>query len=213
MRVARSTGAGAGLLIVLLGLWGALVPFFGPYFHYGFAPDATWHYTTNRLWLDILPGAAAVLGGLWLISASRRSSGVLGGWLALAAGAWFVVGPSIAMLWGHASPGTLLSGVGAPLGGHDRAAIEAIGFFYGAGALIICFAAFAVGRFASRPALAVEAGTATDSPASQSERLREPAYSREPVLRRTRSGEVREPARVGGGEQASSDDPAAPRTT
>ena len=67
MRLARSTGAGGGLLIVILGIWGIFIPFVGPYFHYGFSPDSAWHFSSNRLWLDILPGLAAVLGGLALI--------------------------------------------------------------------------------------------------------------------------------------------------
>jgi hypothetical protein len=34
MRTTRSTAAVSGLLIVLLGLWGALIAFVGPYFDY-----------------------------------------------------------------------------------------------------------------------------------------------------------------------------------
>lgn len=180
MRLARSTGAGGGLLIVVLGLWAIFIPFVGPYFHYGFTPDASWHFTTNRLWLDILPGAAAVLGGLWLIAAQRRVSGVIGGWLALAGGVWLLIGPSLSLLWGSASAGTLQSGIGTPLGGTDRAAIEMIGFFYGVGALITLLAAFAIGRFASRPGVV----------AGERERLTEPVDG-EPVVRR--GGERHEP--------------------
>lgn len=190
MRLARSTGLGAGLLIVLLGIWGALIPFVGPYFNYGFTPDATWHFTLNRLWLDILPGVVAIVGGLGLIGASRRMSGAFWGWLALAAGVWFLIGPSISMFWGHAAPGVLASGIGAPLGGHDRAAAEALGFFYALGAAIAVPAAFAVGRFASRPALSERAPAGEGEPLREGERLREgeplrePELAREPVVRR-----------------------------
>ena len=34
MRVARTRGMLSGLLLMVLGLWGALVPFIGPYFPY-----------------------------------------------------------------------------------------------------------------------------------------------------------------------------------
>ena len=34
LRVRRSKGAIGGLLLALLGSWGALIPFVGPYFHY-----------------------------------------------------------------------------------------------------------------------------------------------------------------------------------
>ncbi|MHB1809296.1 MAG: hypothetical protein ACYCU0_08365 [Solirubrobacteraceae bacterium] len=208
MRLARSTGAGAGVLIILLGIWGALIPFVGPYFNYGFGPDVAWHFSTNRLWLDILPGAAAILGGLGLIGASRRVSGVTGGWVAIAAGAWFLVGPSMSMLWGHAAPGALHSGIGAPLGGHDRAAIEAIGFFYGLGAVIVALAAFASGRFASRPALATRAVAAgAQEGRGEREPLHEPALSREPVVRRGSSGNG---GRAAGREEAPAVSPGEP---
>jgi hypothetical protein len=76
----------------------------------------------------------------------------LGGWLAVLAGAWFATGPELSRLWEH---GAGRAGpIGAPLFGNTRQALELIGYFYGLGALIIALAAFAVGRFASRPALA-----------------------------------------------------------
>jgi predicted component of type VI protein secretion system len=102
MRLPRTTGAVTGMFILLLGVWGALIPFIGPYFHYAFGNYDAWHYTANRLWLDILPGAVAALGGLLLLTSSRRTSGVLGGGLAVAAGAWFAIGPSASLLWHHA---------------------------------------------------------------------------------------------------------------
>src|SRR5439155_1535101 len=74
MRLGRSTGALSGLLIILLGIWGGLIPFIGPYFDYSFGVNSTWHYTSDRLWLEILPGAVAVVGGLLLILAA--TSGV-----------------------------------------------------------------------------------------------------------------------------------------
>jgi hypothetical protein len=151
MRLPRTTGALAGLLVVLLGLWGALIPFVGPYFHYAFGNYDKWHYTTNRLWLDILPGAVAVLGGLMLLGSTRRASGVLGGWLAVAAGAWFAIGPSVSLLW-HKSGDP----IGAPTGGHVRQAAELVGYFHGLGVLIAALAAFAAGRFVSRPRVAEE---------------------------------------------------------
>ena len=151
MRLPRTTGALAGALIVVLGVWGALIPFVGPYFHYAFGNYDAWYYTTNRLWLDIVPGALAVLGGLWLLRSSRRTSGVLGGWLALAAGAWFAIGPSASLLWHRAG-----NPIGTPTGGHVRQAVEWLGYFHALGVLIAALAAFAMGRFVSRPRVAEE---------------------------------------------------------
>jgi hypothetical protein len=154
------------LLVVILGVWGALIPFVGPYFHYAFGSYASWHYTTNRLWLDIVPGAVAVLGGLLLLSSSRRTGGLLGGWLALAAGVWFAIGPVVSLLW-HAAGNP----IGAPTGGHFRQMVELLGYFYGLGVLIATLAAFAMGRFVSRPRLAEEpfvaAGAATGEAAER----------------------------------------------
>jgi hypothetical protein len=187
MRLSRTTGAGAGLLVLVLGLWAGFIPFVGPYFHYGFSPDSAWHYTTNRLWLDILPAAAAVLGGLTMIGAARRGSGVLGSWLALLGGAWLLLGPSASLLWSHAAPGTLQSGIGTPLGGHDRAAIEMIGFFYGPGGLIAMLSAFAIGRFALAEPIVAPAGRERAGEAAPGEgRAAEERPERRGLIRRRR---------------------------
>lgn len=151
MRLPRSTGAISGSLVVLLGLWGALIPFVGPYFHYSFGSNSAWHYTTNRLLLDILPGALAVVAGVLVLTARTRRVGVLGGWLGLLAGAWFVIGPAVSLTWEHGG-----GPIGRPLGGSVRQMLELVGYFYGLGALIIALVAFASGRFASRPAIREE---------------------------------------------------------
>jgi hypothetical protein len=121
-----------------------------------FGTNASWHFTTDRLWLDIVPGALAILGGLALLVSATRIRGAMGGWLATIGGAWFAIGPAVAATWQHGG-----GPIGPPLGTTTRQAFELIGYFYGLGALIIALAAFAAGRFASRPRLAADAGTAT----------------------------------------------------
>ncbi len=150
-RLPRTTGALSGFLVILLGLWGALIPFVGPYFHYAFGSFQTWHYTSARLWLDIVPGAVAVIGGLMLVRSSSRTSGLIGGWLAVAAGAWFAIGPTVSLLWHHAG-----NPIGAPMGGHTRQALELLGYFQALGVVIAALAAFAMGRYFSRPRVVVE---------------------------------------------------------
>ena len=44
----------------------------------------------------MLPGVAAAVGGLLLLAAGNRASAMFGGWLAVFAGAWFVVGRTFA---------------------------------------------------------------------------------------------------------------------
>jgi hypothetical protein len=82
-----------------MGLWGGLVPFVGPYFHFALGPDKSWTWTTGRFWLSVLPAAVAVLGGLMLLGAGPRPAGKLGALLALAAGLWFAIGPQVSLLW------------------------------------------------------------------------------------------------------------------
>ena len=84
--------------MIVLGVWGGLIPFIGPYFHYSFGGDQTWHFTMQRLWLDILPGAVAVLGGFMLLTASTRVGGLIAGWIALLAGIWFAIGLAVSLL-------------------------------------------------------------------------------------------------------------------
>jgi hypothetical protein len=61
-------------------------------------------------------------------------------WVAIAAGAWYVVGPLVAPLW-------RADYLGAPVGNRTDAAVEAIGMLYGLGAAIILLASLAAGRF------------------------------------------------------------------
>jgi len=167
MRLPRTTGALSGLLVIILGLWGALIPFIGPYFHYAFGSYAHWHYTTNRLWLDIVPGAVAVIGGFLLLTSTRRTTGLFGGWLAVAAGVWFAIGPIVSLVWHRAG-----DPIGAPSGGHVRQVFEQLGYFYGLGVLIAALAAFAMGRYFSRPRLVEEPVVAAEAAAVEAERPR-----------------------------------------
>jgi hypothetical protein len=142
LRVPRSRGVLSGLLLVLLGAWGALVPFVGPYFHYAYTPDQGWTYTTGRLWLEVLPGAATVLGGLIVLVSAYRPVAHFGAWLAALAGAWFALGSVIAPTWIGMNMTT-----GTPVGGSAARALEQIGFFTGLGVAIAGVAAMALGRF------------------------------------------------------------------
>jgi hypothetical protein len=165
MRLPRTTGALSGGLIVLLGLWGALIPFVGPYFHYAFGGFQSWHFTSQRLWLDIVPGVVAVIGGLMLLRASSRVSGLLAGWVAAAAGIWFAIGPAVSLLWHHST-----YAIGAPAGGYSRQMLEWVGYFYGLGAVIVGLAAFAMGRYFSRPRVVEEPIVAAEAAAPVAER-------------------------------------------
>jgi hypothetical protein len=144
MRVPRSRGALSGVLLVLLGAWGGLIPFIGPHFHYAYTPDTSWTYTSGRLLLEILPGAATALGGLIVLGSRVRPVAMFGAWLAALSGAWFAVGGILSALWTNS--GT--SAAGSPVGGIGARVAEQIGFFVGLGVVIVFLAALALGRFA-----------------------------------------------------------------
>ena len=167
LRVRRTRGALSGVLLVLLGLWGALIPFIGPYFNFAYAPDKAWQYTSGRLWLEILPGVAVFVGGVFVLISRHRLIGVVATWLAAAGGAWFAVGGLVAARW------TSLPSVGTPFGGPTRMVLEQIGFFIGLGVAVAFLAGLAMGRFtvvSARDRVFAESGapvdgeTATDVP-------------------------------------------------
>ena len=145
LQMRRSRGAFSGFLLMLLGLWGALIPFIGPYFHYAYTPDGAWTYNTGRLWLEVLPGAAVFLGGFLLLIAKSRHVALFGALLAAAAGAWFTLGPVLSPLWNHHVP---MGGSPASTSVYMRI-MEQIGFFTALGIVIVFIAAAALGRIAS----------------------------------------------------------------
>ena len=157
LRMRRSRGVVSGFVLMLLGLWGGLIPFIGPYFNYAYTPDTAWTYNTARLWLEVLPGAAVFLGGILLIISASRHIALFGAALAAAGGAWFTLGTVFSPLWNN----------NVQLGGSPASATvvmriaEQVGFFTGLGVVVVAIASFAFGRIISLPAEAapVVAGT------------------------------------------------------
>jgi hypothetical protein len=143
LQVPRSRGAVSGLLLVLLGLWGALIPLVGPYFHYAYTPDTAWTFTAGRTWLEIVPGVVTILGGIILLASSSRPVAMVGAELAALAGAWFALGTVLSPIWPAAS--TL--NPGSPAGATTLIRqLEHLGFFTGLGVVIVFVAALALGR-------------------------------------------------------------------
>lgn len=180
-RVARSRGATSGIVLIVLGAWGALIPFIGPYFNFSYTPDKAWTWSAARGWLEVFPGAVVFVGGVLLLLSSSRMTTLLGAWMAMIGGAWFVVGPQLAVPLHLGSPGV-------PAGSETGLrALESIAMFYGLGAVIIFFGAVAFGRLSvvslrdvhaaeRRQEAAAEAAAAADR-----EPVREPG--RDPVER------------------------------
>jgi len=142
MRVPWTRGATSGALLVILGAWAALVPFIGPYLNFAYTPaaDSTWYWTAARGWLEVAPGAAAFAGGLLLLGSTNRAVAIAGSWLGIAGGAWLIVGPSLTDVL------NMNIGTPDPTLSTRRQALAELAYFYAVGALILFFAAAALGR-------------------------------------------------------------------
>ncbi|GAB2845651.1 hypothetical protein GCM10027176_56840 [Actinoallomurus bryophytorum] len=215
LRVPRSRGALSGLLLVLLGLWGALVPIIGPYFHFGFTPDKAWDFTSGRMLLQIVPGCAVFLGGLVALASANRAFAAFGAWLAAVGGAWFAVGVPLSALW--ADQGDMR--LGQAVGGTTRQVVEQITLLYGLGVVAVFLAAVALGRLAvvgvKDARLAEEASAA---PVAGDDSELEPSPGPRPPLIRRRGGTKRDnvpPPRGPWPEEvpATPSDSTTPRTT
>jgi hypothetical protein len=168
-KVPRTRGAASGLLLLVLGAWAALVPFIGPYLNIAFtpSPNDAWHWTSDRGWLNVLPGALTVLGGLLLLLSRSRVITIFGAWLAVLSGAWLVVGPALADVL-NLSPGQP-----DPSSGKSVRALASLVFFYGIGAAILFVASLALGRLSVhsvRDVRAAERRAAAEEAAAEEER-------------------------------------------
>ena len=112
LHMPRSRGAVSGLLLLILGAWGALVPFIGPYFHFATRPARPGCGARHAPGWRCFPESPPRWAGFLLLISGNRATAMFGGWLAVIAGAWFVVGRTLAS--------TLrLGDVGQPLAGTD----------------------------------------------------------------------------------------------
>ncbi len=142
-------GRANGALLVLLGAWGALIPFIGPHFGFAYTPDKAWAYTSGRLVLSVLPGAAVFLGGLLVLSSDGAA--VIGGFFAAVGGAWFVVGAevmAVAAPGGPYGPGSPVVTPGAAFAPATMRLLEHVGFHSGLGVAIVFLGALALGKAA-----------------------------------------------------------------
>ena len=145
LQMRRSRGAFSGFLLILLGLWGALIPFIGPYFDFAYTPDKAWTYNTGRLWLELLPGAAVFLGGVFLMAARGRHTALFGALLAARPAPGSSSGRSLSPLWNHH-----VAMGGSPASSTQYMRImEQLGFFTALGVVIVFVAGAALGRIAS----------------------------------------------------------------
>jgi hypothetical protein len=166
LQIPRTRGAVTGGLLVLLGAWGALIPFVGPYFHYAYTPDTAWTLTAGRLWLEVVPGAVTLAAGILLLASTARPMAMASAELAALAGAWFAVGTVLSPFW----PATSSLNPGVPATAGVSHPLEQIGFFTGLGVVIVFLAALALGRLmvvAARDTKAASSASKTSTPAGK----------------------------------------------
>lgn len=147
-RIPLRRGSVCGLLLILLGLWGGLAPFIGPYLHFGYTPDKTWYYSSGRLYYSIIPGVAVVIGGLLAIVTRNRGLGVCAGVLAVLGGAWFGIGQTFmtVVLKKSIHAGSPILSAGATPESL-RAFAETLSLFSGLALVVVFLGALAIGRF------------------------------------------------------------------
>jgi hypothetical protein len=188
LHMPRSRGAVSGLLLIILGVWGALIPFIGPYFHFAYTPDQVWAWSTARAWLEVFPGATTAVGGFLLLVSGNRATAMFGAWLAVIAGAWFVVGRTLASV-------LRLGDIGHPIAVTDakRAVIE-ISYFSGLGALIVFLGGAVLARVSVRTARDLEYALENEPAADTSGAFAAPAAPTEVLTpqthRRERKGGI-----------------------
>jgi hypothetical protein len=133
--------------LMVLGIWGGLVPFIGPYIGFAYTPDKAWAYTSGRLWLSIVPAAAVVLGSLLVLVSDAAAA--FGAFLAAVGGVWFVLGPLVSTykLASHGiTTGSPVASHGALFNPAAMRFLEQLGFFYGLGVVILFLAAVSLGE-------------------------------------------------------------------
>jgi hypothetical protein len=129
---------------VVISAWGGAIPYVGPLFGYSADGTGAWQWSLTHTVLALAPGVVGVLCGLTFLTPVRTSSigrrfGLgLAGIIAVAAGAWFVIGP---VAW------PVISDVGryfvpAP---PFRNLLDQLGYSLGPGLILAACGAFAIG--------------------------------------------------------------------
>ena len=141
----RSISLGAvGLVALVISAWGGIVPYVGPTF--GFSGDGfgSWHWNLSQAVLALIPGAIGCLFAVSLMgrtaagSTLRRVGLTGGGLLAIASGAWFVIGP---LAWPVLVNGGRYFVTASPLGELEYQ----VGYALGPGLILAACGAFAIG--------------------------------------------------------------------
>jgi hypothetical protein len=177
----RSVSLGAvGAVSLVVSAWGGIVPYIGPVFGYGGTGVDSWHWDLSQAVLALIPGAIGCLFALSLMgrtaagATARRVGLTGGGLLAIASGAWFVIGP---LAWPVLINGGHYFVTSSPL----RELEYQVGYALGPGLILATCGAFAIG-WSTRHNQPLGTLAATGTPAeSKTGRRSVPAVETEPV--------------------------------
>ena len=139
-----------GVLIIAIGVFATIIPFIGPLFGFGMGPDPQpWVLTTPRIVRHLIPGIAAIVGGIMLLPRMRASRSV-GATLAVLAGIWLTIAPVVL--------GRVAAGPPAVVD-----ILRPLAYHYGVGVLIAGLGGFALGRVSGRRAAEADETSAAES--------------------------------------------------
>jgi hypothetical protein len=157
----RRISAGLGALVVAVSVWGAIVAFVGPTFDFDTGSTTkAWVWTQSHWTLLLVAGLVGIVGGILMMLPGRTVARV-GASLALLAGVWFVLGPTLAPLWQHG--GITTSGSDGVSGSRTVRVLEGIGYHYGTGVVLMLLGALALIVLAAVPAAAAEPAPVDDA--------------------------------------------------
>lgn len=148
MPAARSLSASLwtlGLVTLLISAWGGIIPYVGPVFGFGATGTGSWYWSLSHAVLALVPGAIGVLLALSFFTpvsragvARRRLGLSTAGLIAVACGAWFVIGP---LAWPIVDNTGRYFVLAAPL----RSLANHVGYSFGPGLILAACGAFALG--------------------------------------------------------------------
>jgi hypothetical protein len=150
----RSLGA-LGVLVIAVSAWGGIVAYVGPTFDFDTGSTTTaWVWTQSHWTLMLTAGVVGIVGGILMMAPVGVAVARLGAALALVAGGWFVLGPTLAPLWQHG--GITTSGSDGVSGSRTQRVLEGVGYHYGTGTVLMLLGALALVLLASVPAVVTE---------------------------------------------------------
>lgn len=166
LRLGRVGLGTAGAVALLASAWGGIVPYVGPLFGFSVDGAGSWHWSLAHSMLFLVPGAAGVLLGLFVIAESRgvtvgkgRLSLATAGTLLILCGAWFAIGS-------YAWPVLTNSGSYFSSATHLRFLTYELGYSVGVGLVLVMCGAFVTGwasRHSPNSAVVADSPNAVDT--------------------------------------------------